>query len=162
MNKLIISKKDLKSNLETIRKMKDKKCKIIAVVKANGMGLDLIKYSKFLINNNIKYLAVSEAEEAFLLRKNNITVDVLLLTPENNEKVLEKLIKNKITLTISSIQQLETIKNISLTLKQKPKIHIKIDTGMGRYGFDCLEFKNIVKVFENTDFLDVEGVYTHF
>ena len=160
MNKLTISKKDLKSNLEVLRCMKDEKCKIIAVVKANGMGLDLVKYSEFLVHNDIKMLAVSEAQDAIILRKNNILEDILLLTPENNEEILKLIINNKITLTISSIEQLETITKINSD--KKVTIHIKIDTGMGRYGFKYLDIYNIEKEFYYSNIVDIEGVYTHF
>ena len=58
MKRLEIQENDLKNNLDIIQKKlksSNKDIKIIAVVKANGMGLDLIKYSKFLVKNNIKY-----------------------------------------------------------------------------------------------------------
>ena len=63
MRKIVISKNDLEKNLEIIRedlnKVENKNIKIIAVVKANGMGLDLIEYSKFLISNGIEILALA-------------------------------------------------------------------------------------------------------
>ena len=53
MKKVIIDKKDLENNIKIIKTMKNKKTKIIGIVKANGMGLDLVKYSKFLTYKGI-------------------------------------------------------------------------------------------------------------
>lgn len=67
MKKLEIVIDDLKHNLNLIKKSAGDS-KIIAVVKANGMGLDLVEYSKFLTANGIHSLAVANVEEAIILR----------------------------------------------------------------------------------------------
>lgn len=158
MKKVVISKDDLKSNLEIISSMKNENCKIIGVVKANGMGLGLLEYSRFLIENGIEILAVSEPEDALILRKNNIDKEILLLTPINNIEIINRLIENNITLTISSIKQVEIINDLEI----KPvKVHIKIDTGLGRYGFLYYDIKEILKLFEYKN-IEIEGIYTHF
>lgn len=162
MKKIVINKKDLKQNLKIINSMKKKKCKIIGVVKANGMGLDLVKYSKFLVENNIKILAVSETEDAFTLRKNKITADILLLTPENDKKQLEKLVKNNIIITLASLGQAEILKELSEKYKKKIDVHLKIDTGMGRYGFLYNQYDEIIKTYEMNEYLNIKGIYTHF
>ncbi|MGN1298954.1 MAG: alanine racemase [Candidatus Scatovivens sp.] len=162
MKKLIVSKKDLKSNIEIINSMKKEACQIIGVVKANGMGLDLVKYSKFLIKNNIKILAVSDPEDAITLRNNKIQADILLLTPTNDEKYLEKLIKNNITVTIATIGQAKLVKKLAKKYRKKINIHLKIDTGFGRYGFLYTEYDTILKVFKMNEFISIKGVYTHF
>ena len=70
MKKLEISIDDLKYNLNLIKTYaKENEAEVIAVVKANGMGLDLIKYSKFLVNNGVRTLAVATVDEAIILRK---------------------------------------------------------------------------------------------
>ena len=70
MKKLEVSVNDLKYNLNLIKNYaKENGAGVIAVVKANGMGLDLIKYSEFLVNNGIKILAVATVDEAIILRK---------------------------------------------------------------------------------------------
>ena len=82
MKRLEINKKDLKNNLSIIRNIiGENKTKIIAVVKANGMGLGLVEYAKFLTENEIDYLAVANIDEALALRKANINTKILMLTP---------------------------------------------------------------------------------
>lgn len=67
MKKLEIVIDDLKHNLNLIKKSIGD-TKIIAVVKANGMGLDLVQYSRFLTLNGVHSLAVANVEEAIILR----------------------------------------------------------------------------------------------
>ena len=62
MKKLEIRKEDLIYNLNSIKKIVNDNTKIIGVVKANGMGLGLIEYAKFLVENNIKCIAVASGE----------------------------------------------------------------------------------------------------
>lgn len=153
MKKLTISRKDLKNNLKIIRKMlgsegKDDSGnlpKIIAVVKGNGMGLGLIQYAKFLVNNGIEILAVANIEEAISLREAGVQEEILMLTPVLKEKEIRKLIENKITLTISTKQQIENIEKIA---EEEVKAHIKIDTGFGRYGFLYDNTKDILDSFK--------------
>ena len=166
MKKVVISKKDLKNNLRVIRSELTKrddngnKVKIIAVVKDNGMGLDLVQYSEFLIGNGIDFLAVATIEEALKLRQAGIKVDILMLSPVNQKKELELLIDNNIILTIDSKNQIEICENYFGD--KNVRAHIKIDTGFGRYGFlysDKIEILEALKLCKN---VKVEGMYTHF
>ena len=167
MKKLVINRKDLKNNLKIIRKMlnsdgKDdygNNVKIIAVVKGNGMGLGLMEYSKFLVNNGIDTLAVANIEEAVLLRNAGIKEEILMLTPISKEKEIAKLIENNITLTVSHKEQIEKIEKIA---QSEVKVHIKIDTGFGRYGFLYSEENDILEAFKICDKTKIVGTYTHF
>ncbi len=170
MKKLIISRKDLKSNLKIIRKKLNSSgkddCgnfpKIIAVVKGNGMGLGLVPYSKFLVKNGIDFLAVANLEEALTLRKAHITQEILMLTPTSKENELQKLIQNKITLTISTKEQIQILEKIAQNQECEIKAHIKIDTGFGRYGFLHTNQKEILDTFNMCNKIKISGMYTHF
>lgn len=162
MKKVVISKQDLKNNLKIIDSLKKQECKIIGVVKANGMGLDLIQYSKFLTENGISTLAVSEPEEAFELREKKINSEILLLTPINDAKILEKLIENEITVTLSTLGQAQDLIKISKKIKKNINVHIKIDTGFSRYGFIYTENEKILEIFKMKEYLNIKGIYTHF
>lgn len=170
MKKLIISRKDLKNNLNIIKKQlyaqgKDDSGnfpKMIAVVKGNGMGLGLVEYSKFLVNNGIDFLAVANLEEAIALREAGIQTEILMLTPTTKEKELVQLIENQITLTISAKEQIETIEKIAANQECEVKAHIKIDTGFGRYGFLYSNLNDILLSFKMCDKIKICGTYTHF
>ncbi len=166
MKKVVISKKDLKNNLKLVRADLNKKddngnkVRIIAVVKDNGMGLGLIEFSKFLIENGVDFLAVATSEEAIKLRNAKIDVDILMLSPVNTKSELKELIENNIILTIDNINQIELCeKNFK---DKKIRAHIKIDTGFGRYGF-LYDYKvDIIEAMKLCKTIKIEGMYTHF
>lgn len=170
MKKLIISRKDLKNNLKVIRKIlnapgKDdfgNVPKIIAVVKGNGMGLGLIEYSKFLVNNGINYLAVANIEEALNLRQAGIKESIFMLTPIVNEKEIQKMIENDVIFTIGSTYEIEMIEKVANDLNKDVQAHLKIDTGFARYGFLYSNTNEIIKAFKMCDKLKIVGTYTHF
>lgn len=163
MNELIIEKKDLIHNINEIKsRVKTNNYTLIAVVKGNAYGLGIIEFTNFLIENGFDFFAVASMDEALNLRKNGIKERVLLLTPYSEEEKVKLLVENDITLTIDSNECFNVTDEICKKLNKKINAHIKIDTGLSRYGFsykDKSEIKNIVKSSKNIIF---EGIYSHF
>lgn len=163
MKKLEINSEDLKYNIEQIKNhIGNKIVKIIAVVKANGMGLDLIKYSEFLIQNGIEILAVANIEEAIQLREAGIKNEILMMSPVSLKKELQLLVINDITITIGSFNELELAEEIGNELNKNINAHIKIDTGFGRYGFLYSEKDVILETFKKANKVKIIGMFTHF
>ena len=175
MKVLEIGKDNLRHNINLIKKKIETETsgvKVYAVVKANGVGLDLIQYTNFLIENGINSFAVACFEEAKKLRDADIKDEVLMLSPIIDKKELQFLIQNDITLTIGSTQELNVLKEVIEKINseknkkeenKKVKIHIKIDTGFGRYGFLYTDLVGILTAFKILDEnIEIEGMYTHF
>lgn len=163
MKVLEINKQDLKYNLEQIKNIIDtSKTKIIAIVKANGMGLDLVKYSEFLIENDIKTLAVANNFEAISLRKAGITCEIIMLSEVFRTEEIEELIDNDIILTIGSLEEKNKIVEIAKQKQKQVQAHIKIDTGFARYGFIYSNLDEILEASKSQENLKITGVYTHF
>ena len=170
MNTLIVEKEKLKNNIEKIKEIasrsgKDDKgnpLKIIAVVKANGYGLGIVEFTKILIENGITSFAVSTKEEAMILRKAGIKEEILMLSASCDENELNELIEKNIILTLSSKEDAEIIEKIGKKLDKKIKVHLKIDTGFGRYGFIYSEKEKIVETLKDLKHIQIEGTYTHF
>ncbi len=158
MNKLIIEKKDLISNIKTIKKFAGKS-KVIAVVKYNGYGLGLIEYTEVLIEEGIDYFAVASTEEALKLREKYKNIEILNMSSTANKDEINLMINNNITITIGSKESFEAVKEC--TKRKKARAHLKIDTGLGRYGFLPEEIE-IMKEVINTKNIDLEGVFSHF
>ena len=173
MKAVVVNKEDLRYNIEKIKEYSEKnlpddngkKVKIIAVIKANGYGLGIVEYSKFLIDNGIDYLAVATIEEALKIRQAGITekeAKVLMLSSTAIKEDIEKLVENNIVLTIGSKESAEEVEKVGQELNKTIHVHLKIDTGFGRYGFIYTDREEIVKTIKPLKNIKIEGTFTHF
>lgn len=167
MKALIIEKKDLKHNIKRIKEFinpdnNKKQVEIIAVIKGNGYGLGLVEYAKFLIDNGISFFAVASTEEAINLRKNGIKEKILMLSSTASRKEVEDLIQNNIILTIGSKEAGLVADEVAFALKKQVKIHLKIDTGFGRYGFMYDKEQETIETIKMWKNLKIVGTYSHY
>lgn len=148
----LINLKKLENNVRTIVNSSTNYKYHIAVVKANCYGLG-IKCVKSILLGGANYLAVSSLEEALKIRK--ITNTRILVLEPIDIKYIDKAHQNNITLTISSLDYLEKIKDKCFTC------HLKINTGMNRLGINNKEELNeVYKIIKNSN-ITIEGIYTH-
>ncbi|BCZ16734.1 Alanine racemase Alr [Helicobacter sp. NHP19-003] len=149
----------LAHNFSVIRKV----CQmpLMAVVKANAYGAGVLGASRVFVKQGAIYLGVATLDEALELRTEFKDIPILILgyTPDHMAKTL---VEQKITQTIFSLKQAEHFSQVALSLKQKLKVHVKVDTGMSRLGFlptkeNAYEVVKIAKLKG----LEVEGIFTH-
>ena len=166
MKQLVVNKEDLKHNINRIKDYtkkisNDDNYTIIAVVKGNGYGLGLNEYSEVLVENGIKYLAVATFEEAIELRKKQKDVNILMMSPLYNKQELEETVKNNITIAIDSKENAEAVNELAHK-GYNIKVHLKIDTGFGRYGFIYDDYENILNTVQSLKpNVEIEGIFTH-
>ncbi len=153
---------NMKFNLNNIKNLLKEDTKICAVLKANAYGHGSVKVGRLLETEKVDYLAVSRLEEGIELRENDITLPILCLgyIPEQS---LEIAIKNNIIVTIYSLEMALKVDEVAKRIKNKAFVHIKIDTGMTRIGFQPNDqsIKQIKQIYE-LKHLSIEGMYTHF
>lgn len=153
----------LKSNFLNIKKLSSKK--IIGIVKANAYGHGAIKVSKVLIDNGVDMLGVATIEEALDLRAAFPNIGILILGLMHKSRIAE-CIANDISIAVSSLDLVEYISKEAFKLNKKAKIHIALDTGMGRIGFFMQSFNinilNDIQRIKKISYIDVEGIFTHF
>ena len=155
-----IDLKAIRHNCKAIRDIVGKDTHIMAVVKANAYGHGIVEVSKVLEKLKMRYLGVATLDEALTLRKAKIKLQILILGSILPEEA-ETAVKNDITLTLCNNELLKALKNIAKN-KLKPKVHIKIDTGMGRIGVWHENATEFIIDVEKTKKIEIEGVYTHF
>lgn len=162
MRELIINKEDLLFNINEIKsRVSGQDYTIIAVVKGNGYGLDIVKYTKFLNENGIDFFAVASVEEALQLRNAGIDVKLINLTPYVDVDDVRSLIDNDVILTIDSTESANIANRIAKEKNKIVKAHIKIDTGLSRYGFSCKSVNEILECIDSSSNIEFEGIFSH-
>ena len=152
----IIDLKALKNNLQYIKSKLNNNTKLCAVVKDNAYGHG-IKNVLPILKEYANYYAVANIDEAIELRK--LTTSPILILGECPTESLDLITKNNIEVTVSSMH---TLLNIIKLHPQNINIHLAIDSGMHRLGFDNLkEFKQAIKLFNKYKCLNLKGVFSH-
>ena len=159
MSRYIIDKSKLIENIEIIKKKAG--VDIIGVVKGNGYGFGMCNLAEILIQNGINTFAVTEVYDVPLLRETVLDKDILVMRSTCIEDEAEIVANYNCIATIGSLEAAKVMDKVSKKLGKKTKCHLKIDTGMGRYGFLPSQVEDAIKCydFENLDFC---GAYTHF
>ncbi|MDP4094850.1 MAG: alanine racemase [Bacillota bacterium] len=159
MKKMVIEKEKLKHNLDIIKNMTSST--IIAVLKGNGYGLGILDYARFLTENSVNYFAVSELDDAILLRESGFESKILLLTSTSVEEEAEAIVKYNIMPTVGSQNSALAINEAAKRLDKIADIHLKIDTGFGRFGFLWDKWDEISEFLKDLKNIRIEGTYSH-
>lgn len=161
MKTFVINKGDLTDNIHIVQKMAGN-AKIIAVLKGGGYGLGLLEFAHVLQENGIDFFAVSEPEEAVALRSTGVAGNILLLSATAIEEEIDMCVQNEIILSAGSEEAYRKISASAEKIGKTARVHLKIDTGFGRFGFlytDIEKAADAVKRYAN---VRTEGVYSHF
>ncbi len=156
--KLEISREALKNNIEVFKSLIKPNVKFAAVVKSNAYGHGILEISKLGLELGADLLAVNSIEEAILLRKNfQKTIIMIMGEIQNIELYSEELNDENFWVVVS---RFESVKFLN-SLNKNPKVHLKVDTGMGRLGFSKEDFfSNLEKIKKEN--LVIHGILTHF
>lgn len=147
-------------NYKQVRRLVGKNTSIMVVVKANAYGHGTVEVSAVLERLGVDYLGVATTDEAMRLRDHGIKTPILILGSVLSGEV-KAAVEKDVTLTLCSDDLLDAIRK-ETEGGSKVKVHVKVDTGMGRIGVwheDALEFVKKVLAEKN---VILEGIYTHF
>ena len=145
-----VSIDDLKYNIESIRKYTGN-VQMMPIIKANGYGTYINK--RLDVVNLFDIVGVAIVDEAISLRKLGYEKEIFVLNQPSIDEI-DDIIKYNITVGVCSIPLMEEVKK-----KGKIKIHLEIDSGMGRTGIREFELDNFMQNIN--DNIIVEGIYTH-
>lgn len=154
-----IDKKAIAHNYRSFRALITPETKLLGVVKSNAYGHNLIEFAQELEKLRVDYLAVDSVVEGIALRQEGVRSPILILgyiLPE----MIEKAVANNLDITVSNFEYFNEIRK--LKLKKKLRVHIKVDTGMHRHGFQEKDIKKVISQIRKTKQIEVVGLYTHF
>ncbi len=150
-------------NAKAVRSVTSPGAKVIGVVKADAYGHGAPEIAACLLENGIDMLAVSQIDEALQLRLSGVDAPILILSDAEPERA-EELINYSITQTVFASEMAKSISDAAVGLGKVAKVHIKIDSGMGRVGFRSEEPETLGEILNIAALpnIEIEGIFTHF
>jgi alanine racemase len=157
---LVIDKQAVKRNVQEIKKRTDS-TRIIADLSGNGQGMGLVMAAVMLREEGITSFAVSEVEDAVLLRESNFAdEEILMLRSTSDQDELMRLIEHNIVCTVGSYDAGIALNAVAEARKTVTEVKIEIDTGLGNFGFSPSETDKIGNLFKHMGGLAIVGMFT--
>ena len=153
--------KAIETNVRQLRSKLSKNCQFMAVVKADGYGHDAKLVSEYAIKGGASQLGVATLNEGIKLRTSGVKKPILILGNLYTKRDLIICFKNDLMPTISSIRECLICNNIGKQFGLKFLLHLKVDTGMSRLGFECNKFVQQFEKIKSFENILIEGIYSH-
>ncbi len=156
---LYINIQNLKKNYKNLKNLAPE-CKFLPVIKNDGYGHGLIPVARALSEEGVFGFGLFELEEALLLRKHGF-IHPLLLLSGFEKSWLEDMYAFRIIPVITSFEELFALKDFLLKKSGKMEVHLKINTGMNRFGFNLEELPQIIEFLKENPFISPAGLMSH-
>ena len=148
-------------NLNHYRSMLRPETKIVCMVKASAYGAGSYEIAKTLQEHHVDYLAVAVADEGAELRKAGITASIIIMNPELS--AFKTMFDYKLEPEVYNFHLLDAlIKSAAKEGITNFPIHVKLDTGMHRLGFDPTEVSHLIRKLKNQHSVIPRSVFSHF
>jgi len=154
-----INLKNLEWNLSQIRKRVNNR-PINAVIKCNAYGHGLVDIARSLEKQSIRHFAVVKVQEAVSLRDNGIKGMILNFGP-CSKKEAEQIVKLNISQSVYS-EAVDILANAARKLNKQARVHIKVDTGLGRVGVPYYKALPYIEKVASMQEITIEGIFTAF
>lgn len=159
MSRYVIEKDKLIENINYIKERAG--VPVIGVVKGNGYGFGIRELTQILKQCCIRTFAVTEVTDIPILKEILDDEKILVMRSTCIESEARIIAENGCIATIGSSEACRVMNDVSAKLNVKTKCHLKIDTGMGRYGFMPSEISKAIECYKCEN-LEFKGIYTHF
>lgn len=151
---------NLENNIREIKKNVPQGIKLLGVVKADAYGHGAVMLAPTMLAEGIDMLGVASIDEGADLRQANINCEVLVLGAVPVWAV-ESAVKNDLSISIFSEGHIKACEQAYKRTGIKPKVHIKLDTGMNRIGVRADEAVDFIKRVQKLDYINLQGIFTH-
>ncbi len=157
-----VSAQALRANVRAFRGLLADRCRLMAVVKADGYGHGMRQVAAIALEEGAERIGVAIPEEAFELRRTGITAPILILgyTPP---AAVEEAVRQRIGMTVFTEEVMRAVVAACGRLRRKAAVHLKLDTGMTRLGVrDGEAACRMAELAEAGGRVVLEGAFTHF
>ena len=155
-----INMANLEHNISEIKKYVPCGVKLLGVVKADAYGHGAVMLAPTILAHGFDMLGVASIDEGVDLRNAKITCDILVLGAVPVWAV-ESAVKENLSISIFSKGHIEACRKAFERTGIRPKVHIKLDTGMNRIGVEQEDAVDFIKEVQCLDFIDLQGIFTH-
>jgi alanine racemase len=151
----------LRENFAIINADKPPQVKLLSVVKDNAYGHGAVAVAKIAIDAGAAFLAVVTIEEAIALR-NQGTRHPILMLGERHESEFALCVEHDLTMSLGCLMAIDRLSKLAIAKQKVIPVHLKIDTGMSRYGVRWENALALVEEIVKRKELRLEGVMSHF
>ena len=153
---------DLKAIRDNCRSCMEKTgTPVMAVVKANAYGYGAVEVARTADEAGVDSFAVARVQEGLSLLENGIKKDILVFHAFSQDEI-DAAVRNRLILSLNGIEMLPKIERSSRKLQIHARIHLKVDTGMGRFGAFPEEIPSLAEAAMAIGCIEIEGIYSHY
>ena len=147
------------NNLRVYRSMLNTSTKVMAVIKAEAYGSGSIQLAHFLERKKVDYLAVALIDEAISIRESGCEMPIMVFNVQNEN--LNLLWQYNLEPEVYSLEILHELIEVSQSQSKALNIHLKIDSGMHRLGFNNDKLEHLCDILESAPMLHIKGIFSH-
>lgn len=157
-----ISKTALKHNIHQLKAILPPEFTFIAVIKANAYGHEMSGVAE-AIKDEVSYMAVSTVEDGLALRESGIDHNLLIMgnVDYENKTLLQEAVENELELSVFNLEMLNALQVAAAETNRTARIHIKVDTGMRRFGVLEAEALEFIEAASKTPAITIQGLFSH-
>lgn len=153
-----VSLKTLSHNVQVLRSRLGPETGLLAPVKADAYGHGAVSVARHLETLGVSWFGVATAREALDLRAGGVTGDILVFIPVYEG--LSELLEQNVTVSVGDMKSTEAVVQAAKT--RRAKVHLKLDTGMGRLGEGTQGTLATAQTLDRAQNVELEGLWTHF
>lgn len=157
-----IDLRSLAFNYRQLQKRIPKGVKLLAVVKADAYGHGAVPVSLKLEKLGVEYLGVAISDEGVELRRGGVKTPILILGGVYRKEDVNQILKYDLTPVVFQKESLKQLTKAAESRVKKVKVHIKVDTGMGRLGVPLNLWPAFLEALKRFPKIEVEGILSHF
>lgn len=157
----IIHLSHLRANLEAVRHRVGASCKVWAIIKADAYGHGMLPAAGACLAAGAYGFGVATVDEAVRLRERFASIPIMLLGPSLPEDAPE-LVARHIETAVGDMHIAEALSRAALRQNETARVHLKVDTGMGRFGFAAESIGRVAATLAALSAVRWKGIFTHF
>lgn len=150
----------LGNNFKIFKKQILPETKIMAMVKAHSYGSGGLEVAQKLAYEGVDYLTVAYVDEGIELRNSGISLPIMVMSPEIHS--FESMIRWRLEPEIFNIHSLQLFIQAAIAHQEiRYPIHIKLDTGMHRLGFESKDVEEMMRIIQRTETIKIASIFSH-